>query len=90
MPMMINHDSLIENLTSLTLAIGERAELRKWFHELAQKPAHQRTGAILAMSERIATEGKDAALASSFKLLADSRVFDAARMALEKYDHDDE
>ena len=82
--MSLNHNSLLENLTSLTLAIGERKDLRDLFDQLAQAPHDQRAELIRAMSERIAGDTGDSALAASFKCLADPRIFEATRLALEE------
>ena len=79
-----DEDSFLENLTTLTLAIGERQDLRDWFHQLSEKPADQRAEAIFEMIERIAAEGDDAELASSVKWLTDPRIFDATRLALQQ------
>jgi hypothetical protein len=37
------------------------------------------------MSEQMRTDGKDEDLIASFRLLADARVFEAAKLALQEY-----
>jgi len=58
--------------------------LRKWFWLLAQKPSIERFTEIYSMSERMRAGGKAEDLVASFRLLAGSRVFDAARLALQE------
>jgi hypothetical protein len=80
--MSLDQNSFLENLTSLTLAIGERQDLRDLFDQLAQSPADQRAELIHIMSERIAAA--DRTLAAAFKSLADPRVFEATGLALQQ------
>jgi len=80
--MTITKDSIIEKLTTLALTINKNKKLRKWFCDLAKKPAQDRTAAIIAMSERIATQGKDVSIAGLVMMLADPRVFQATLTAL--------
>ena len=79
-------DSALDNLTRMAQVIGRDPQLRHWFSALAQMPAVERRNEIYSASERMRAEGKDEDLVVSFRLLADTRVFDAAWLALQKYD----
>jgi len=80
--MALDEDSALETLTTLTLAIGEDKQLRRWFDDLASKPAGERAKAIRVMSKRISTEGRDGKLAQAVGLLVDARIFAAAQAAM--------
>ena len=84
--MTISANSALNNLTRMVQVVGRDPQLRQWFSALAQKPAADRRNEIYSTSERMRADGKDEDLVASFRLLADSRVFDAARVALQKYD----
>ena len=84
--MPLGTDSALENLTLMVQVFGRDQQLRQWFSLLAAKPTVERRTEIYSMSERMRAEGKDEDLVASFRLLADTRVFDAARLALQKYD----
>jgi hypothetical protein len=79
-------DSALDNLSRMAQVIGRDPQLRHWFSALAQMPAVERRNEIYSASERMRAEGKDEDLVVSFRLLADTRVFDAACLALQKYD----
>ncbi|HXJ58884.1 MAG TPA: hypothetical protein VNU68_19665 [Verrucomicrobiae bacterium] len=79
-------DSALDNLTRMAQVIGRDQQLRAWFSALAQMPAVERRNEIFSTSERMRSEGKDEDLVVSFRLLADTRVFDAAWLALQEYD----
>ena len=82
--MALNSDTALDNLTRMVQVIQNDQKLREWFCELAHKSAVERSNEIYSVAERMRTEGKDADLAASFHLLADARVFDAARLAAAK------
>ena len=80
--MALNHGMALNNLARLVLVIRDDRQLDAWFREVAQKSAVERRNEIYSMVERMNCEGEDADLVASFQLLADSRVFHAARVAL--------
>ena len=84
--MALNVDSALANLTRMVRVIGPDPRLREWLLAPDQKSAVERHNAIYSMSERMRADGKDEDLVATFRLLADARVFDAARLALEEYD----
>ena len=84
--MALNTDSALDNLARLVRVIGPDQQLRQWFSALGQKPEVERRNAIYSMSEQMRADGKDEDLVVSFRLLADARVFEAARLALQEYD----
>jgi hypothetical protein len=84
--MTLNTDSALDNLARMVQIIGPDQQLRKWFSALSQMSALQRHNAIYSMSEQMRTDGKDEDLVVSFQLLADARVFEAAKLALQEYD----
>jgi len=84
--MALNTDTALDNLTRMVQVIGRDQKLRQWFSALTQQSAVERRNEIFAASERMRAEGKDMDLVASFRLLADSKVFDAARLALQEYD----
>ena len=86
--MALTTDTALNNLTRMVQVIGRDQKLRLWFAAVTQRSAVDRRNEIFAVSERMRAEGKDADLVASFRLLADSRVFEAARLALQEYDKD--
>jgi hypothetical protein len=84
--MTLDTESALDNLARMVQVIGRDQGLRQWFSALTQKSAVERRNEIFMTSERMRAEGKDTDLVASFRLLADSRVFDAARLALQEYD----
>jgi hypothetical protein len=56
------------------------------FRRSLRGPQSSGRNEIYSASERMRAEGKDEDLVASFRLLADTRVFDAACLALQKYD----
>jgi hypothetical protein len=80
--MALNPDSALDNLTRIVQVIEGDRKLHEWFCTLAHRPTVTRRNEIYAMVERMRAEGTDADLVASFRLLADSRVFDAACEAL--------
>lgn len=80
--MALNPDSALDNLTRMVQVIEGDRELYDWFCTLAHKSTVTRRNKIYAMVERMRAERTDADLVASFRLLADSRVFDAACEAL--------
>jgi hypothetical protein len=84
--MALDAESALDNLTRMVQVIGRDRELRQWFSALTEQSAVERRNEIFMTSEKMRAEGKDTELVASFRLLADSRVFDAARLALQEYD----
>ena len=72
----------LDNLARLVQVVRDDRQLHAWFCKMAQKSAVERRNEIYSMAERMRCEGEDADLAASVQLLADSRVFLAARVAL--------
>ena len=73
---------VMDGLAELVLMIkGDRA-LDQWFRILTRRSVAERTIAIYQASQRLAAAGADAIFLASLKLLADPRVFDAAKLAL--------
>jgi hypothetical protein len=86
--MDLNADSALENLTRMVEVIDGDENLRQWFSSLTEQSEVGRRNEILAASEKMRAEGGDPDLAASFQLLADPRVFEAARQALKEKDED--
>ena len=84
--MTLDTESALNNLARMVQVIRRDQRLRQWFSALTQQSAVERRNEIFMTSERMRAEGKDTDLVESFRLLADSRVFDAARLALQEYD----
>jgi len=84
--MTLDTESALNNLARMVQVIRRDQRLRQWFSALTQQSAVERRNEIFMTSERMRAEGKDTDLVASFRLLADSRVFDAARLALQEYD----
>jgi hypothetical protein len=82
--MEINSDTVLDNLARMVQVIQNDRRLQTWFFQLAHKSAVERRNEIYSAVERMRAEGKDADLAASFHLLADARVFEAARLAVAK------
>ena len=86
MCMTPNADTALEILTRMVQVIGPDKQLRGWFAALSQKSALERRNEIYLRSEQMRADGKDEDLVVSFRLLTDSRVFEAAKLALKDYD----
>ncbi len=82
--MSITSDAALDNLTRIIQVIRDDQKLLRWFHTLIKKSAAERRNEIYSRSERLAVQNGDTDLAASFSLLADSRIFDAARLALNR------
>jgi hypothetical protein len=80
--MSITPDAALDSLTRIIQVVGDDQKLRRWFQALIKKPVVDRRNEIYFMSERLAVQNGDTDLAASFSLLADPRIFDAARLAL--------
>ena len=80
--MASNHDMALDSLARMVRVIRHDRKLREWFSGMAQKSTVERRNEIFAMVERMEAEREDAGLVESFQLLSDSRVFEAACMAL--------
>jgi hypothetical protein len=77
-----NTNTALDTLARMVQIVGRDPDLLRWFRELARKPADQRRNDIYLAAERMRAEGKDQELVTCFRLLADPRVFEAARVAL--------
>jgi hypothetical protein len=86
--MHLDTESALDNLARMVQIIGRDRKLRLWFSALTRQSAVQRRNEIFAESERMRAAGEDTDLVASFRLLADSRIFDAASLALQEYDED--
>ena len=73
---------VIDGLTSLVLTIQEDRELGRWFRTLIGRPVATRAFAIFQVAQRLAQSGVNQDFLSSFRMLADPRVFETARMLL--------
>ncbi len=80
--MSIDPDSALDNLAAFIDAIATDAKLRVRFCEIAKMSPAQRSIQIHTIAHQMAAAGEDADLISSFRLLADPRVFEAAIAAL--------
>jgi hypothetical protein len=80
--MALNRDMAVDNLARIVQVIRDDRRLHEWFHALTCEAAVQRRNEIFATVERMRADGEDADLVASFQLLSDSRVFEAACMAL--------
>ncbi len=79
--MDFNSDTALDNLARMVQVIQNDRKLQEWFYELADKSIVERRNEIYSVARRMQAEGKDTDLAASFHLLADGRVFEAARLA---------
>ena len=86
--MALKPDAALDNLTRMVQVIARERRLRQWFSALTQRSSVERRNEILSMTEQMRIEGEDADLVATFRLLSDSRVFDAACLALRKHDGD--
>jgi len=75
-------DAALDNLTRIVLVVKKDRKLRLWFDGLSKKAAPDRRHEIIVMCAKMRAEGEDAGLIAVFQLLADERVFEAARVAL--------
>ena len=80
--MALNRNMALDNLARIVQVIRDDRQLREWFCEVANESVVDRRNEIYAMVERLRADGEDGDLVTSFQLLADSRVFHAARVAL--------
>ena len=80
--MTLNREIALKNLARIVQVIRDERQMNRWFCEMAHKSAVERRNEIYSMVERMRCEGEDADLIASFRLLADSRVFRAVRVAL--------
>jgi hypothetical protein len=75
-------DSIIDDLARFILVMRSDHQLQYWFRDLEKKPLLQRHNDIQTLARQLAAENRDADLVASFKLLSNSRVFDAVSLAL--------
>jgi hypothetical protein len=80
--MALNRNMALDDLACIVQVIGDDRGLREWFRAMAHESAVDRRNKIYAMVERMRADGEEADLVASFQLLADSRIFRAARVAL--------
>lgn len=83
-PIAQDTELAMENLARMVRVIRRDPDLRQWFAGLACRPADERRESIQAMRRQMTEMGKDGDLVLAFGLLADERVFEAARAALEE------
>jgi hypothetical protein len=82
--MSTNSDSALEKLTRMVQVFGEDQELLDWYNALGQMSIVARRNAIYSMIDKMTARKADNDLVSSLRLLTDSRVFDAVRLALQE------
>jgi hypothetical protein len=82
--MAITPDSALENLARMVQVIAGDPKLCAWFQKLADTSFVGRRNEIYGMVHRMSAEGQDSDLVASFQLLADSRIFEAACVALKE------
>lgn len=81
---MTDHaDSAFDSLTKLVQVIGRDRNLFEWFRQLDQMSADERRNQIFRISDQMTAAEKDPDIVKAFRLLADPRMFDAARLALQ-------
>jgi hypothetical protein len=80
--MAFNRDMTLENLSRMVRVIRHDRKLREWFSGMADKSTVERRNDIYAMIRQMEVQREDADLVASFQLLSDSRVFEAACIAL--------
>lgn len=80
--MTFNRDMAVDSLARIVRVIRHDRKLREWFSGIAHKSAAERRHEIGAIIERMESERGDEDLVASFQLLSDSRVFEAACLAL--------
>ena len=80
--MKTNADSALETLARFVQAIGRDDALRQRFSQIAKLSPVQRSNEIHIMAEQMAAERKDPELIALFRLFADTKVFEAAMLAL--------
>lgn len=80
-----NSETVLENLARMVRVIQNDRMLQTWFFQLAHKSAVERRNEIYSAVERMRVEGKDPDLTASFHLLADDRVYEAARLVAAKW-----
>jgi hypothetical protein len=80
--MKAKEDTALDDLARFVQVIGRDETLREPFCRLAALSPVQRSNAVHVMAEQMNTENKDRDLVSAFRLLADTRVFEAVMAAL--------
>jgi len=83
-------DSVADSLTTLVQVIGRDRNLSQWFRRLDQMSAIERRNQVFKISEQMTNDGKDRDAVDAFRLLADTRIFDATRLALRECGYIDE
>ena len=81
--MALDAESALDHLARMVQMIARDKDLKQWFSGLAQKPEPERCYEIYSRSEAIRAAGEDDDLIRAFRLLTDSRVFEAACLALQ-------
>ena len=71
-----------EELVTLTQAIADSDDLRKWFLSLGPFPSAIRTLAFADMARQMRDAGEDPAITSAIASLAREDVYDSVRNAL--------
>jgi hypothetical protein len=80
--MAIDPDSALDNLAQFVQAVARDPDLKERFRALAKMSSANRYLEIQVLADRMATDGEDAGLVASLRLLSDDRVFAAADAAL--------
>ncbi len=82
--MAMSPDSALDNLARIIQVIEDDPKLHDWFCQLARLAPVERRNEIYRMVHHMRSESRDADLLSSFQMLADDRVFAAARESLSR------
>ena len=85
--MKMDVDSTLDSLARFVQVVGSDDALRQRFCRLASLSPVQRSNEIHIMAEQMNAEGKDSELVSLFRLFGDSRVFEAAMVALRECEY---
>jgi hypothetical protein len=80
--MSLDRESALDNLAGFIQAISEDGKLRGRFSGMAKMTSAERFNQIQFMAHEMSAERLDPDLIASFRLLADERVFEAAKAAL--------
>jgi hypothetical protein len=75
-------EDALDDLARFVQVIGRDKNLQERFCRLAALSPVQRSNEIHVMAEQMNAENKDHELVSIFRLFADTRVFEAAMVAL--------
>ncbi|HEV2694860.1 MAG TPA: hypothetical protein VG347_18340 [Verrucomicrobiae bacterium] len=84
LPMNPTPDITLDNLTRIVQVIKHDRKLRHWFDSFSKQTVSERKNAIATMAHQMTAQGEDPGFITSFQLLADTNVFEAACLALQE------